>query len=440
MAKLVESRHKDGVGILILQDFRDLTADERSCILGVRTVGDRLSLGHYVHEERTVGDLIGWALWPVHRGRNIPAWSTCMPVAVRGGGGQSSRSNNVEVDTAGGDFFAATGGGAFGFTGGTIKGDGAQRGQDSAGGNQQAAVAIRQQGGIEVGTDEAAEPPIVQPMSGREFGIDARFFAVVPTVHRFWPRFPDGYTGLTVATTDVQEQVLQFHPTDPRLVAANVGGPFACGTFVVDLEGGGGEQAGGAVAPASRRNRIQGGGDSNKIDTERQARLHSFLRVLKSPDDQAAARGRRQPAGGVAPAPGETQTSPVVAGGSNALSWNLGKSGQGDAYGGYAHDIPTTIVTRGRGGRVSTPDETPPGQRQPRTDQDTRGGTAFGSTSFGATGGKGGGGGGVDPLAPGELRFIPGVGWVRSDFTNQPTGQGGTFQSQILFGEDLRDE
>lgn len=98
-------------------------------------------------------------------------------------------------------------------------------------------------------------------------------------------KFPGGTVGIVLASTDENAQEDQFFHCDPRLVAVNVNGDPEMASLVYDLN------------------------ENSEYDSERGARLHSMMRVLKKP-----------------------------LGAANAIAWQLGSSGFGDAGGGWVID------------------------------------------------------------------------------------------------------
>lgn len=137
---------------------------------------------------------------------------------------------------------------------------------------------------------------------------DQRFEKLAPVRPIGWPVAPRGAYLITTMATDEDRQVELAAQIDPRLVAANVNGPWESGSVVCDLDATGGYDAG------------------------RAARLQSAFRVVRSPTV------------GVGPMKGNAKRVPP----SNVLAWQLGPSGQGDTFGGLVMDLPTA-----REGKIS---------------------------------------------------------------------------------------
>lgn len=92
---------------------------------------------------------------------------------------------------------------------------------------------------------------------------DRRFAEIHPLAPEengkpIWPLFPLGFRGIAVPASNESEQVDQFLPTDPRLVAPQVDGEAKMASIVVDLK-------------------------ENRIDNERTAGVDTLLRVIKDP-------------------------------------------------------------------------------------------------------------------------------------------------------------
>ena len=105
---------------------------------------------------------------------------------------------------------------------------------------------------------------------------------------RAWPRFPRrDFVGVAVEGLNTNEQVLYFHPTDPRMIAVNEAGDTQIGSWICDLDG------------------------SDEIDLDRCASMQTLTRVVKKP------RGRC-----------------VDFRSNNAALWQTGPTGQGDGHGG----------------------------------------------------------------------------------------------------------
>jgi len=131
-----------------------------------------------------------------------------------------------------------------------------------------------------------------------DWGGDTRYEGIVPSVPVYYPRIPKGFHGIALSSTEEDEQVELFHPTDPRLIAAHRGGADY-GSIVTDVAG-------------------------NYVDTSRAARLQSVLRVVRGP-------------------------SGVQGGSANAIALNIGPTGQWDSCGALFCDLPkggTSVASR----------------------------------------------------------------------------------------------
>lgn len=145
---------------------------------------------------------------------------------------------------------------------------------------------------------------------------DTRYDEIIQSSPVGWPDFPAGHHGIALAASNEDEQIVHYHPTDPRLIAVNAGGSPTLGTIVADTN------------------------DGDAIDLQRQARLQSMVWVVKAPSGSLGMlsinkrRGASDNRKGV-----------------NALAWNLGPSGQFDAMGGLVVDIPLSDSFK-RGERI----------------------------------------------------------------------------------------
>lgn len=129
----------------------------------------------------------------------------------------------------------------------------------------------------------------VYPMRDESWDADTRFAPKNVDHPAGWPTFPKGFRGLVVPGTEEDRQVLQFHPSDPRIVCPHTRGDPRTGTIVEEP------------------NR------SGELDGSRQAHIQSLLRVV--PDPQGV---------------GKT--------GEDTISLNFGKNPNRDVSGGLMTD------------------------------------------------------------------------------------------------------
>lgn len=160
--------------------------------------------------------------------------------------------------------------------------------------------------------DEGPET-VVLPTVGYTFDPDFNMEPVnlgTTLTQPYMPRYLEGTFGIAANTNDVGKQVLQFLPTDPRLVAVNRdAGNVSCGTLVYEA-------------------------NTGRYDMGRSARLQSAFRVIRSPSGSLIG--------------GDSGSTSASAGGAtpNVLALQLGISGAGDCLGG--------MVADGRTGGVGT--------------------------------------------------------------------------------------
>lgn len=149
-------------------------------------------------------------------------------------------------------------------------------------------------------TDVDQDPPL-PPFAAnfqrdRDWSEDERLATLIPPMlpkqggRDLWPELPrHDFVGLVVESTEENEQIEHWHPTDPRKISVNVAGHPKIGSWTGDLDG------------------------SNGIDLDRTAREQSHTRVV------------RKPAG-------------CIDFGLNSLALQIGKSGKGDVRGGLVFD------------------------------------------------------------------------------------------------------
>ena len=139
---------------------------------------------------------------------------------------------------------------------------------------------------------------------------DGRYNPKSPATLTGWPDFPWGWATLTMHSSVESQQDELCLPVDPRLVAANVGNPYTCGSVVMDITGEG------------------------AVDLNRCARLQSAWRVIVHPTRHKTFEiwdGRSDK-------PDVKHTEKEFS--QNWLAWQLGPSGQMDTYGGIVCDLP----------------------------------------------------------------------------------------------------
>jgi hypothetical protein len=92
-----------------------------------------------------------------------------------------------------------------------------------------------------------------------EFDADRRFQEQKPSYHADHPKFPKGFTGISLPSDWEDQQKDLFLPTDPRMIAVHRYGDFEMGSYVCDMDKG------------------------FEVDMERAARLQSLVRVIHKP-------------------------------------------------------------------------------------------------------------------------------------------------------------
>lgn len=354
MSKLNESLSAapGSIGFPILQDWdyaaRGLELHQRSGLYAVAIQGraddGSGDLGHYIENEETRGDMSGFLYWDRRddNQRAIGSWREVFP-AIRtivpssgpgpvtpgsgGSGGPSTPSpngrpkgeigpNSRPIPGVPGSGSGASGGGGSGpsVVSSPAKGETFSQSAESVYGNQGGGGGGNQYGNQGGGgmIPETPNPSFtfsifpdpVLPITGQDWETDVRYVEKNTTKPKSagpqgaaWPRFPGGHIGLMVQATDEDEQIEQFHPTDPRLIAAHRGAPMY-GTFVCDLTSG------------------------NNFSDDRYARLQTLTRVVRTPSGKYSLQGNRE----------------------NSLALNIGLTGAREAVGGLWAD---------KGGRAS---------------------------------------------------------------------------------------
>ncbi len=406
--RFTDSRDHGGVGVLPFQDHSgEQTLEERFQILGARKIGradQQGQLGTVFLEPGTTGDLIGAMLWP-RSTREYSAWSFAWPSitetgaprrtvatggsvgAVAGGGVQFDRlggAGGIAGDRGGiasdvtsgfgtirgGGPLSSTvpfGGGLSGVTGGSVGGIAGLSGTAGGGSAGSAGVAGAAAGAVAA---QRRKDAVVRP-AHLNWQHDFRFAPISTSSPKGWPEFPRDWHGVTFMASAEEKQEEYFHPTDPRLPLVHFGGRFGAGALVCDLD------------------------KKSRPDSKRHARLHTMLRIVKTPPGGA---------------------------GRNAVGWNLTVCGQGDGAGGYVVDVgrartggarrrqthnPTTPRDRERGRGPTTPSD------RSRDRQAGPDGTAGGGSGDGFRGpnvpgprGRSGGAGGTRTVASGKQRLI----------------------------------
>lgn len=124
---------------------------------------------------------------------------------------------------------------------------------------QQTAAWMSKMGDLDRGRVGPQPTDQVWPLRNETWEKDARFLGVQMQVPEGWPTFPRGHMGIVVAGTEEDRQTLQWHPTDPRLIAPHLFGDPTSGTVVAEPN------------------------KEGILDGSRQAHLQSFLRVVPTP-------------------------------------------------------------------------------------------------------------------------------------------------------------
>lgn len=319
-----DSRQMRGAGILPLDSTPEREGlDFRASLLGVRVVGrDRLdggSLGHWIYDDQTIGDVVGGHFWQAERNerialrqqevRPIPMWRFATPVVI------APPTNRRGRSIGRGRTFVVNPEGVFPevrLPGGEVVRFVDRRGEGGV--PPPAPVRIE-------GECATSDPLSIRPVFNFQFHEDQRFqrqgISQGPTVPQGFDRaglslwkggkFPHGYVGISLVADAEGQQQPCFHPTDKRLVAVNFSGDFSMGTLVGDLKK---------------------EGDEFSIDPDRVAFLQSFFRVIKDPSGCGGKIG--QPRG----------RTIVGAHAAHAdLAWNLYKAGCDDSHGGWVFDV-----------------------------------------------------------------------------------------------------
>jgi len=128
------------------------------------------------------------------------------------------------------------------------------------------------------------------PIRDENWEGDGRFSPVASQPPQEWPVLPRGMAGVVVQTTEESRQVVQFHPTDPRLVSPQLYGDPRAGSIVEEPN------------------------EDGELDGSRQAHLQSMMRVVVDPQGI----GKK---------------------GESTISWNIGKTPRRDAQGGLVTDV-----------------------------------------------------------------------------------------------------
>lgn len=218
----------------------------------------------------TVGDVLGASHWPAEQGkRPIGGWSYAWPVTTV-----------TETVQSG----SGPGGGGFG--------------QWKFPPSSQFQAGDKSAGGSDAGGAGSAPPTAYRPIGGAGYEPDQRFAAVQPAAPSDWPKFPRGWRGVGLCTTQEYEQTNLFMPADPRLIAVHAAGDPLMGSMVCDLD------------------------SSFGVAENRRARLQSMMWIIRN----------------WGPAP-------------NSIGWNINLSQQGDHLGGLVVDFPSSPGA----GTINTP-------------------------------------------------------------------------------------
>jgi hypothetical protein len=285
-----DSRDPKGLGYLILQDHRPVDPDVRGAVVAIRSIDRDRKYGVHIADEDSHGDLLGASCWPAGS-RPMPAWGFAWSVLAVGG-----------------------------------EADAPYTGPGSEGGSPNPVQPRGRGAGASPGTEAVGGTPPSEMLPAWKIGraADPRFAAQPLLLPEAWPAFPRGWSGIAVAGTDESEQVLHFHPTDPRLVSPHRGVP-ELSSIVTDCKG---------------------------VEPDLAARLAHHLFVVHAPSVGGAGgtdTGTVRPAtaagpagAGVQPGPGGTTTQfggpggirlrsgagdpPKSSGTANRLAWLIGES------------------------------------------------------------------------------------------------------------------
>ena len=197
MSVIGDSRRPDGAGPGILPlrhagyNQQGITLDMRSCVLGIEVEKREErgpGMGFYSYTERSVGDLIGGMIWNLDMAqdeiRALPPWRFSFP-------------SMVEADPK------------------------------RSPGDDPTPIGVRPLRLLADGWTTDARLPMKS---------DDPTHSSSPSLGdmRWWPKFPDNWVGITMAVNREDKQESVFLPTDPRLVAANLGDE-ECGSLVYDV-------------------------------------------------------------------------------------------------------------------------------------------------------------------------------------------------------------
>ena len=294
MSVIGDSRRPDGAGPGFLPlrhhifDSQSIPLDMRACVLGIE-IENRTErgpgAGFYQYTDRSVGDINGGMLWRLDMSsddvRELPMWRFSFPSMI------DSEASIGDLATAGNeqvrairsldDLDAAPRRDPFQMFG-------LQPNQRPAGGQNPIADVHKWVMDFRLPAKSSTKTDSV----GSAFSTSP----VDSAMRRWWPKFPKGHVGVSMALNreDMQESV--FMPTDPRLVAANTGDDRS-GSLVYDLA-------------------------LDAYDERRHAPLQGIMRVLLGPFD----------------GPCVQEDLPNLIGG-NALALQIGWSGAGDIRGGF---------------------------------------------------------------------------------------------------------
>lgn len=167
------------------------------------------------------------------------------------------------------------------------------------------------------GQSQASFPAQVRPTTSRWLG-DDRYRSTRVGKPVGWPDFPGGYQTITLDSSEEEQQVELTLSGDPRIIAPSRAGLGALGSLVSDVD------------PLA------------SIDTDAQARVHGFWRVVKGPTGKMGLL-RANSRDGKGDEPG---------GFSNVLSWNIGPAGTWETFGGMVTDFPESGKGINRDARV----------------------------------------------------------------------------------------